>query len=474
MGPTDFIKTTLLTMLLMHNTFAADALEQLDNARNFLLHNKVEKAVSIWQELSLSGNHEAQYLLARHYEKQATSGSFAKAADYYRQSAMQGNVKAQYGLGCLLERTDSEYFDLAGAKQWFEAAAQQGYRQAKNRLQTWDKRHHIEAQDDVVSRAISAVRRNDIGRLQLIVTTKARANLTDSLRLSLLSQAAQLGHEKTVVYLIKAGADTEAEDAQGNTPVMHAVKAGQVRILKQLIRSGSNVNQVNHAGLSPLLLASRQNKPQIIQLLIDNGADIHFEMNGRNALDIARSAGHEEIVVMLKAKGVKPNQVNVKDSLDLIATDFVDDRKTFNGWPALNIACWRGRKNEVIRLLNKKHSVNVLDDENMNSLQRAVIQSHVDIVEILLNHGADLNHTDNAGNTALNYAAQNGDKAIVTVLLETGVANHKKNKKGDYPLDMAIASGNEDVVQLILNKHKAELKQKQLLSAVKKEYVKIS
>jgi hypothetical protein len=63
---------------------------------------------------------------------------YAKAADCYRQSALQGNyARAQYNLGLLYEFGYGVKKDKEEAKMWYRAAAAQGVREAMERLKTF-------------------------------------------------------------------------------------------------------------------------------------------------------------------------------------------------------------------------------------------------------------------------------------------------------------------------------------------------
>ena len=88
-------------------------------------------------------------------------------------------------------------------------------------------------------------------------------------------------------------------------------------------------------------------------------------------------------------------------------------------------AHWAARKGHVDilqLLLNHGASVNAVDSFGYTPLHAAARQGHVDILQLLLNHGASVNAVDNFGGTPLHYAAREGHVDILQLLLSHGVS----------------------------------------------------
>lgn len=75
--------------------------------------------------------------------------------------------------------------------------------------------------------------------------------------------------------LIKNGADVNAKDKDGGTPLMLA-SLGSLNsdAVKALIKAGANVNAKNNEGFTPLMLAAIYN-PDALKILIKAGADVN-------------------------------------------------------------------------------------------------------------------------------------------------------------------------------------------------------
>jgi predicted transcriptional regulator len=121
--------------------------------------------------------------------------------------------------------------------------------------------------------------------------------------------------------MIKAGADVNAANEYGETPMMLATglrfSRGFLResnfarpyFLQILIENSADVNAANMNGMTPLMYAAQIALPNnyrykrgIIQMLIDNGADIAIKDNiGRTALNYAK--GKRVIIARVMTNG---------------------------------------------------------------------------------------------------------------------------------------------------------------------------
>jgi ankyrin repeat protein len=138
-------------------------------------------------------------------------------------------------------------------------------------------------------------------------------NGSSSNGLSGLMVAAQNSDMEMLRFLMKAGANLNATQTTGWTPLLYAVYGGNADVVKELIMNNAAVSpRMNDQGWTALMLATYQEYEDIAQLLLDNGADPNEQdQEGWTTLMIAANKGNINIVKSLLEKGV---DVNAKDS----------------------------------------------------------------------------------------------------------------------------------------------------------------
>jgi cytohesin len=103
--------------------------------------------------------------------------------------------------------------------------------------------------------------------------------------------------------LLDAGADREARDRDQATPLHRAVGAGRSEAVERLVAAGADLLAVDGEGRTPLHLAAAAGRGLTVDLLLDEGADPRArDGDGLTPLDLATAAGHDHAVAALKHK----------------------------------------------------------------------------------------------------------------------------------------------------------------------------
>jgi ankyrin repeat protein len=120
-----------------------------------------------------------------------------------------------------------------------------------------------------------------------------------------LHLAAAFGGPEATEFLLNAGADPNArsKNALNNTP-LHACVAisKKVHTAKLLLDKGADVNAVQHGGFTPLHAAAFAGDLPMVHLLLDSGARLDPKTDdGQTALDLAREKKRDTVVKELEA-----------------------------------------------------------------------------------------------------------------------------------------------------------------------------
>ena len=118
-----------------------------------------------------------------------------------------------------------------------------------------------------------------------------------------LHHAAKWNNSKTLALLIRKGGDVNARNSDGFTPLHYAAKWNNSEILALLIQKGGDVNKASYKGDTPLHRTVYLNATEAAKLLIESGAYLHAKNDrDRTPLDMAREQKRWEMVSLLEAK----------------------------------------------------------------------------------------------------------------------------------------------------------------------------
>jgi hypothetical protein len=239
----------------------------------------------------------------------------------------------------------------------------------------------------------------DPSELRRWMLTPQALSARDGLGNTALHYIAQWQFDNWIPLLIQEGANTEAANATGETPLFSAVKHNGPSTIRTLIRSGARLDNRDTLGNSPLHAAVRWNAIQSAETLIALGHDVNCHtLNGKTPLHDAIRMGTIEI-----------------ESL----------------------------------LLNNKAELEARDAEGNTPFMEAVLPGYSRAMERLVSRGANPNVRNYRGNTSLHLAAAMGREDIAVLLLNWGASIHARNSQGRTPFQHALTSSPQMVRTLM-------------------------
>ncbi|GAC1550353.1 MAG: hypothetical protein NVS2B9_16620 [Myxococcales bacterium] len=115
-----------------------------------------------------------------------------------------------------------------------------------------------------------------------------------------LWSAAKANDTAALLRLLRSGADIDARDHRGFSPLMLAAYAGNAEAFELLIAEGADVESADSAGNSVLMGAAFKGYPAMVERLLSAGADPRaHNQAGLDARGFASMFGRTEIVALL-------------------------------------------------------------------------------------------------------------------------------------------------------------------------------
>lgn len=312
-----------------------------------------------------------------------------------------------------------------------------------------------------------------------------------------LHTAVEQNNRSKIRLLLTIGANLEARNEQGDTPLLAAVKMKNLDTVKLLLQAGANPNVSTHHGQSALHVAAFRSNEFIVRVLLDHGAKANSRDElGHTPLDCAVHTNHFSTALLLRRRGalvpenmkqdpmllrsaikhknlamiewlvetgVDPNTVagrNREPALhlairtrDLAAVQCLLDHgasveiKNSSGMDAQEIAKTAGSL-EIVRLLDPgfEFSQEALDTMFLTAVKKGRTKQAEDLVAA----GASCNATDNIDQGALHLTSHHGSKDLMQFLHSHGTPVDTADKDGNTALHAHAAAGNISGVQQLL------------------------
>lgn len=312
-----------------------------------------------------------------------------------------------------------------------------------------------------------------------------------------LLQAAAAGDTAAVQRLVQAGADINALDDLGRTPVMAATHGNHIQTVQALIQAEADIDIQDHRLDNPFLYAGAEGLMEILRLTIAGGADTRITNRyGGTALIPAAERGHVAIVAELLAHtDVEIDHINNLGWTALLEAIVLSDggerhqqivqmlvdagtdisiadkegvtplahahRRGFGEIVAilqaaqarerqLISAAGQGDTEQVRQLLSLGRRVNAADENGVTALIAAAYGNHIETARLLISAGADVNRQDRTQQSAFLISTSDGFLELLRMTLAAGGDVHSRDSYNGTGLIRAADRGHVEIIEELL------------------------
>ncbi len=316
------------------------------------------------------------------------------------------------------------------------------------------------------------------------------------------------GYEDATRILLDKGADVNALDRFGWTPLIFAAESGIISTATELLNRGADIYATSKEGETALIRAKARGNSDIERLLrgspevwrkaweeLESQRDGKTILTLRSESEIAQSAREklkrQQIIVPKEIAGpvIKGDSPDARTARKELAEQNISfDRKTFidlpkqagtatmklflaagmnpdsgvtidhfgdhSGETALMVATKHGRTEMVKSLLEAGANPDIYNDIDGTAVVYAAEHGHTEGVRLLLERELTIDAKDSDGMTALMFATLRGDIEMVKLILEMepDVNLREEGRWGScsLALEMATRGGHTDIVKLLL------------------------
>jgi uncharacterized protein len=152
-----------------------------------------------------------------------------------------------------------------------------------------------------------AAKANDVGKVRQLLGDGASPNQTDEDGATTgMHVSAASGNLQIMAILYKAGADINARDAVGDSPLDLAAEHDQLQAAKLLLEMKARVNDQDKNGMTALMFAAKIGDIEMVRAMLEAGANPTVsDYTGRDAVGWAQESHRPLVVQALRSAQAK-------------------------------------------------------------------------------------------------------------------------------------------------------------------------
>ncbi|GIY62308.1 hypothetical protein CDAR_449031 [Caerostris darwini] len=284
------------------------------------------------------------------------------------------------------------------------------------------------------------------------------------------------GQLSSVIFLQELGADINIKNKNGNTPLHLAVIHDSVYTLNQLIKMGPNIDLVNKKGNTALHEAIIRRRFKSCFSLINAGADVDIRNDDGDApIHLTSMYGFESITNKLIKVDVDINSINIRGKTALheaiIRHHWGVCFLLIRNGASVNLADANENKPLHLVLIHEKTAVNSQEhtslvtpvqhcstdafkmlrkyNSNRETPLHLAAADRESFFESLIQHGANINCTDLKGRTPLHKAVYQCNPKMTLILMQNGANMHSVDVDRISSLDMMMTLCTSDALEVL-------------------------
>lgn len=242
-----------------------------------------------------------------------------------------------------------------------------------------------------------------------------------------------------LAQLVKEGANINARDQYGQTPLHYAARYYESNMIPELVGLGADPNAQDDQGQTPLYFAVHNNDPATVHMLIAADANPIVPLrDGTTPWSIAEAGGNPEIVSLLRPTAEPAKLAQEQAERDLFDAIY---SKTL-------------KPDQFNKLIGQGARINIENQDGKTPLQVALERNNMQALGLLLQEEANISATDKEGKTLLHMAIEANNPYAVQLLLKKDKDKkilHARDINGNTPLHLAVTRGNPEIVRNLLD-----------------------